>query len=129
MSYNMPPHMSILSRLISGIVLAVAIGSPVAAAPHVNVLKLSVTNPSDAARPHENITVSVADLKKIAPDFRAGDTIVTMTDAATLEEDARTVAAAELPSQADDLDGDGKYDEIAFQIPLAPKQTRIVSIA
>jgi len=32
-------------------------------------------------------------------------------------------------SQADDLDGDGKYDELAFQIDLAPGQTRIVTIA
>ena len=35
----------------------------------------------------------------------------------------------ELPSQADDLDGDNKYDELAFQIELKPKQTRIVTIA
>jgi hypothetical protein len=33
----------------------------------------------------------------------------------------------ELPSQVDDLDGDGKGDEIAFQINLGPHQTRIVT--
>src|SRR5262249_9897308 len=47
----------------------------------------------------------------------------------TLEEDARTLQTIELPSQADDLDGDNKYDELAFQIDLKPRQTRIVSIA
>jgi unsaturated chondroitin disaccharide hydrolase len=54
---------------------------------------------------------------------------VTTSDAATLEEDARTLQTIELPSQADDLDGDNQYDELAFQIDLKPKQTRIVTIA
>jgi unsaturated chondroitin disaccharide hydrolase len=99
------------------------------AAPRVKVLKLSITNPTDETRPHENIVLSIADLKRIAPDFKAGDAIVTTSDAATLEEDARTLQTIELPSQADDLDGDNKYDELAFQIELKPKQTRIVTIA
>ncbi len=99
------------------------------AAPRVKVLKLSVTNPTDEARLHENIVVSVAELKKVAPDFKAGDAIVTTSDASTLEEDARTWQTIELPSQADDLDGDNKYDELAFQIELKPRQTRIVTIA
>ena len=99
------------------------------AAPRVKVLKLSVTNPTDDARLHENIVVSVVELKKIAPDFKAGDAIVTTSDASTLEEDARTLQTIELPSQADDLDGDNKYDELVFQIGLKPRQTRIVTIA
>jgi unsaturated chondroitin disaccharide hydrolase len=99
------------------------------AAPRIKVLKLAVTNPTDETRLHENVVVSVAELKKIAPDFKAGDAIVTTSDASTLEEDARTLQTIELPSQADDLDGDNKYDELAFQIDLKPKQTRIVSIA
>src|SRR2546422_2369812 len=99
------------------------------AAPRIKVLKLSITNPTDQARLHENIVLSVADLKHIAPDFKAGDVIVTTSDAATLEDDARTLQTTELPSQADDLDGDNKYDELAFQIELKPKQTRIVTIA
>jgi unsaturated chondroitin disaccharide hydrolase len=99
------------------------------AAPRVKVLKLSVTNPTDEARLHENVVVSVADLKRFAPDFTAGEVIVTTSDAATLEEDARTIQTIELPSQADDLDGDNKFDEIAFQIELKPRQTRIVTIA
>jgi hypothetical protein len=48
-----------------------------------------VTNPTEQERTHDNIVVSVADLKRIAPI--AGDVIVTTSDAATLEEDARTV--------------------------------------
>jgi unsaturated chondroitin disaccharide hydrolase len=104
-------------------------GASVLAAPRVKVLKLSVTNPTDELRSHENIVVNIADLKRIAPDFKAGDAIVTTSDAATLEEDARTIQTTELPSQADDLDGDNKYDELSFQIELKPKQTRIVTIA
>jgi unsaturated chondroitin disaccharide hydrolase len=105
------------------------ISAPAFAAPRVKVLKLSVTNPAEQERAHENIVVSVADLKRIAPDFKAGDVIVTTSDAATLEEDARTLQTIELPSQADDLDGDNKFDELAFQIDLKPGQTRIVTIA
>jgi unsaturated chondroitin disaccharide hydrolase len=92
-------------------------------------VKVSITNPTDQIRLHENIVLSVADLKRVAPDFKAGDVIVTTSDASTLEEDARTLQTIELPSQADDLDGDNKYDELAFQIELKPRQTRIVTIA
>jgi unsaturated chondroitin disaccharide hydrolase len=96
---------------------------------HVKVIKLAVTNPSGQARPAEDIVVPIAALKQIAPDFGAAAAIVTTSAAATLEEDARTLETLELPSEADDLDGDGKYDELAFQIDLAPRQTRIVNIA
>lgn len=99
------------------------------AAPRVKVLKLAVTNPNELERAHENIVVSIADLKRIAPDFKAGDAIITTSDAATLEEDARTLQTTELPSQADDLDGDGTYDELVFNVELKPRQTRIVTIA
>src|SRR5438128_5295265 len=104
-------------------------GASALGVPRVKVLKLSVTNPTDEERLHENIVVSVAELKKIAPDFKAGDAIVTTSDAATLEEDARTLQTIELPSQADDLDGDNKYDELVFEIGLKPRQTCIVTIA
>src|SRR5438552_17671619 len=100
----------------------------VAARSRINVLKLSITNPTDELRLHENIVISVDELKTIAPDFKAGDTIVTTSDAATLDEDARTLQTIEIPSQADDLDGDNNYDELAFQIDLKPRQSRIVTI-
>ena len=106
-----------------------ATGASGLAAPRIKVLKLSVTNPTNETRLHENVVVSVAELKRIAPDFKAGDVIITTSDAATIEEDARTLQTIELPSQADDLDGDNKYDELAFQIDLKPKQTRVVTIA
>ncbi len=106
----------------------IAVGRVNAASP-IKVVKVSVTNPSDELRLAEDIVIGVAEIKRIAPDFKAGDAIVTTSDAATPAEDARTLQTIELPSQADDLDGDGKYDEIAFQIDLKPRQTRIVTIA
>src|SRR3989454_9491277 len=102
--------------------------APVSATQRIKVIKLSITNPTDQPRLHENIVLSVAELKRIAPDFKAGDAIVTTSDASTLEEDARALQTIELPSQEDDLDGDNKYDELAFQIDLKPKQTRIITI-
>jgi unsaturated chondroitin disaccharide hydrolase len=115
----------------AGLVLLISFVSSTAAlaAPRLKVLKIAVTNTTDEPRPAEDIVVSVAELKRIAPDFKAGDAIVTTSDAATLEEDARTLQTIELPSQADDLDGDNKYDELSFQIGLKPRQTRIVTIA
>ncbi|MBA3712086.1 MAG: DUF4861 family protein [Pyrinomonadaceae bacterium] len=103
--------------------------SHASAAPRIKVIKLTVTNPTTDMRPAENIVVSVADLKRVAPEFKAAACIITTSDAATLEEDARALQAAELPSQADDLDGDGKLDEIAFQLDLKPSQTRVVTVA
>src|SRR5438128_11017446 len=110
-----------------GIFISAAV--PALATPRIKVLKLRVTNPTDESRPAENIVISVAALKRIASDFKAGDAIVTTSDASTLDEDARTLQTIELASQADDLDGDNKFDELAFQIDLKPKQTRIVTIA
>ncbi len=96
---------------------------------HVAGIKISVTNQTTLERRAENIVVPVAELRRIAPDFNAGSLIVTATDASTVEEDATILEAVELPSQVDDLDGDNKADELAFQIDLKPKQTRIVTIS
>src|SRR5579859_865483 len=98
------------------------------AEPHLKSIKIAVTNPTGENRPAENIVLSVAELKKIAPDFYAGSQIVTATDASTVAEDALVLHAAELPSQIDDLAGDFKPAELAFQIDLKPHQTRIVTI-
>jgi unsaturated chondroitin disaccharide hydrolase len=54
---------------------------------------------------------------------------VVATNASTLAEDAQALETTELPSQVDDIDGDQKLDELAFQIDLQPRQTRIVTVA
>jgi unsaturated chondroitin disaccharide hydrolase len=122
---------SSLSGLLGLAVCAAVCGtaSPLLAAPHVKIVKFAVTNPADTVRDAEPIVVSVAEVKKIAPDFNPGLVVVTVTDATTIDEDAAVLHADELPSQIDDIDGDGKADEIAFQVHLEAKQTRVVSIA
>src|SRR3954453_2619385 len=87
--------------------LCLALATPVAAAPRVKVVKISVTNPDRAPRSAQPVVVRVADVKRVAPDFAAGTVVVTATNAATLDEDSRVLETTELPSQADDLDGDG----------------------
>jgi hypothetical protein len=100
----------------------------VLAAPNGKVINLSITNPTKEVRRAENIVVSIADLKAVARDFSAGSAIVMASDASKVEDTANS-KSVELPSQADDINGDGKYDEIAFQIDLQPSQTRIVTIS
>lgn len=95
----------------------------------VKVLKLAISNPRSAALPAADVVVRLADLKRIAPDLQAQSLMVVATNAATLEADRAERATDELPSQLDDVDGDGKLDELAFQLRLGPLQTRIVTLA
>ncbi len=97
-------------------------------ATRLKCIKLVITNPTDRARPAADIVLSIPQLRKVAPDFYAGSQIVTATDAATLQEDAAAVKATELPSQIDAVDSGTKANELAFQINVAPHQTRVVTI-
>jgi hypothetical protein len=98
------------------------------AEPYLRSIKVAVTNPTDEIRRAENIVLPIAVLSKIAPDFYPGSQIVTASDASRVAEDAVVLHPNELPSQVDDLDGDSKPDELAFQIDLKPRETRIVTI-
>ena len=110
------------------VLFCLSLTSALWANPHLKSIKIAITNPTAENRPAEDVVLSVADLRKIAPDFYAGSQIVTATDASTVAEDALVLHATELPSQIDDLDGDFKPDELAFQIDLKPHQTRIVTV-
>jgi unsaturated chondroitin disaccharide hydrolase len=113
-----------------GLFLAFSVAAaPAFAAAPVRVLKLAITNPLETARPREAIVIPLAEIRKRAPELALAHLIVTVTDARTLDEDAATLTTTELPSQVDDLDGDGRLDELAFQLDLGPKQTRVVTIA
>src|ERR1039458_9940257 len=114
-----------LTRCALTLVLAAA---ALDAAPRIQRMQLSVTNPAPIARTG-NVVLPVAQLKRIDPGFNAANAIVVATEASNFADDARVMQASELPSQADDLDGDGKLDELVFQIDLAAAQTRIVTIA
>ncbi len=92
------------------------------AAEKIKSVTVTVENPANVARIAADVVVSIQELRKTAPDFTAG--AVRVTSAAS-DSPKETI---ELPSQVDDLDGDGKADELAFQIDLAPHQTRVVTI-
>jgi unsaturated chondroitin disaccharide hydrolase len=92
-------------------------------------IKVLVSNPSETRRAAANVVIPIAEIRKIAPEFKPGAAIVTSSEASTLDEDAAILETEELPSQVDDLDGDGKADELAFQINLASRQSRIVTIS
>ena len=98
-------------------------------APQIQNIKVAICNPGDHARKAADIVLSIAEIRKVAPNFTPGAMIVTASDASTAEQDASAMQTEELPSQVDDLDGDGKADELAFQINLAPHQTRIVTVS
>ncbi len=93
---------------------------PTASQPR-KVVKISVTNPTNEGRV-EDVVLKIADLQRTAPDFNA------QTATVTLDKDGAT-GDVEAPSQADDLNGDGKPDELAFQIELRPRQTRTATIS
>ena len=109
--------------------LPILFACPAWGAQRIKNIKVAVSNPSSTARSAADIVIPIAEIRKVAPDFKPGALIVTMSDASTLEEDAAVLQTEELPSQVDDLDGDGKADELAFQVDLAAHQTRIVTIS
>ena len=92
-------------------------------------IKIAISNPANIPQKAADIVIPMAQIRQVAPDFTPGSSIVTATDGTTLEQDAATLQTEELPSQVDDLDGDGKGDELAFQIDLEPHQTRIVTLS
>src|SRR5713101_8052720 len=97
--------------------------------PQIKNIKIAISNRSDHAQNGADIVIPIAQLRKVAPDITPGAMIVTVSGAGTLKQDASALQAEELPSQVDDLDGDGKGDDLAFQVDLAPHQTRIVTVS
>ncbi len=88
----------------------------------IKSIQIAVENPTSTLRRAGDVIVSIPELRKVAPDFTAGAVRVTCAASDSSKE------LTELPSQVDDLDGDGKADELAFQIDLAPHETRSVTI-
>lgn len=120
-----------MRKVLIGALLTMAGASsgPVRANSQIQSIKIVISNPAAVTQPAANIVVPIAELRKAAPDFKPGAVIVTTSDASTLQEDTKVLETTELPSQVDDLDGDGKGDELAFQMDLGPRQSRIVTIS
>jgi unsaturated chondroitin disaccharide hydrolase len=109
--------------------LALLLSVPAHAGPHLQGIKVAVTNPSAEERLAEPVVIPFAALRKIAPDLQAGALVVTVTRTSDLQQDATALEATEIPSQVDDLDDDGHADELAFQLNLKPHETCIVTIS
>src|SRR5215831_13095693 len=101
---------------------------PAHAGSHLLGIKVSVTNPSGEERRSEPVVIPISALRKIAPDLRAGSLIVSISHSSDLQQDAVALQATEIPSQVDDLDDDGKADELVFQLDLKPHETCVVTI-
>jgi len=93
--------------------------------PGRRTFKVAITNPANEERV-EDVVLRVAEIKRQVPDFNAESAIVRTSDAVASSSDLPE--AIDFPSQADDLDGDGKADELAFQIHLQARQTRNVTV-
>ncbi len=101
-----------------------SLAASVQAAP-LKTIKLFI---QPTALAHSPVVVSVATLSKRFPDFTPASCVVLTSDAATLAADARATQFRALPAQADDLDGDGKPDEIAFETDWPTAQRRVVTL-
>jgi uncharacterized protein DUF4861 len=73
-------------------------------------VRVHVSNPESSARLNEPVVLDVSSIRKEAADFNPRNF--------TVMSGARWIAARELPSQADDLDGDGTADQIVFLADL-----------
>jgi len=91
--------------------------------PAAKTLRVAVNNPADDARV-EDVVLNIAEIQRSVPGFTGPFNTVTAID----EAESPRSRSVHLAWQADDLDGDGKADELAFQLPLKPKQTRVVAI-
>ena len=88
----------------------------------VKSVRLTVSNQAPVDT-EANVSLNLAELRRIAPDFKAESARVKAFAA-----DRASSDTLEIPSQLDDFDGDGVADELAFQIAILSKQSRIVSI-
>ncbi len=85
---------------------------PAAPAAAEKAMAITLTNPLETALPHQAVVIPVADIAAAVPDFNPLNCEF-------------AVAGAAVPYQADDLDGDGKPDEMAFVLNLPPGPTAL----
>lgn len=85
-------------------------------------LDLEVTNPSQKSV-RTLVTLPVVATARIAPGFPG-----TLAIAMVVNSPGSDFHASVVPSQADDLDGDGQPDEFEFPIALGPGESRQVEI-
>ena len=80
-------------------------------------IRLTIENPLPIKRTDVPIVLKLDDLKKVADDFS-----LKMFRVATADK------SQDIPSQADDINYDGKRDELVFLVDLEPQQTKEIVI-
>jgi hypothetical protein len=75
---------------------------------------VDVTNPDSTWRLNEPVVLDVTAIRKTLPDFNSRNFVLT--------EGPRRICNREIASQADDMDGDGKADQIVFLANLRPRE-------
>ena len=82
-------------------------------------IQLTIQNTLPVKRVNVPIVLSLAELKKVAPDFSFDAYLVIS---------GHPPAEIEIPSQADDTNYDGQRDELVFLVDLEPQETKGVTI-
>jgi hypothetical protein len=94
---------------------------------------ITATNPRDAAVAYAPSVVSVEEIRKIAPDFDPAHFVLQGSDASLntfpLAKPSGATAVVTIAAQADDLDGDGQADEIAFVLPYAAHEAHKLKLS
>lgn len=87
-------------------------------------IAVTVRNTTSRERPDEPVVLRVGDLQEEAEDFNPHCFVV--VDPAAESDHDKESGGNDVPSQADDLDGDGQVDEIAFEVGLGPRESKRV---
>jgi len=74
-------------------------------------IECTVTNPINSPRKDEPVVIRFVDVKKALPNYSGGHVAV-------------YEGKVEICSQLDDLDGDGRWDELVFLTDLRPKEKK-----
>jgi hypothetical protein len=76
---------------------------------------VDVTNPDSTWRLNEPVVLDIAAIRRNLPDFNPRKFALT--------DSPRRICNREIASQADDMDGDGKADQVIFLANLRPRET------
>lgn len=101
--------------LCIGVVL---VSSITASAKTPSGIRITVTNPRDVAAANSPVVLNVRELQEAQPAFDPA------AQRAVLHVHEESGQWTPVPMQLDDLDGDGKLDEAALVLDLAPRQSR-----
>lgn len=101
-----------ISIVLLGIVCKKELAPPAAPAGFAKSFTITLTNPQATTLPHQAVVIPVGDIASTVADFNPLNCEF-------------SAAGSAVPYQADDLDGDGTPDELAFVLSLPPGATAV----